>query len=249
MKFSPLGNKLALGVRIAGFFELLDFNNSTGIVSNPILLQIPQFLSAYGVEFSPDGSRLYVCTDSFNWLDQYDLSSGNPATIINSRVTVGTISGGGASLQLAPDGKIYAAHYIGTGGNQFLGRINSPNTLGNGCGYVNNAVNLGTGKSYYGLPNFISSYFLPTGIAENNFSNQFAAYFNHENNSLYINFSNMEKDFSTFKLTDITGKEILKAELRNENSEIILPELKAGIYVLQMRNREMYMSKKIFIGF
>ncbi|MEP7170583.1 MAG: hypothetical protein ABI855_14530, partial [Bacteroidota bacterium] len=91
MKFSPQGNKLALAVRISGFFELFDFDNSTGIISNPVLLQIPQFLSAYGVEFSPDGSRLYVCTDSFTSLYQYDLSSGNATTIINSLLTVGTV--------------------------------------------------------------------------------------------------------------------------------------------------------------
>jgi len=249
MKFSPAGDKLALGVRIAGFFELFDFDNATGLVSNPVLLQIPQFISAYGVEFSPDGSRLYVCTDSFNSLYQYDLSSGNPAVIINSLLTVGTISGGAGSLQLGPDGKIYIAHYLGTGGNSYLGRINSPNAAGTGCNYINNAVNLGTGKCFFGLPNFISSCFLPTGTKENNSPDPFTVYFNNDNNSLHIRFKDADKSNFTLRIMEITGKEILKAGFRKANTEIILPVIKTGIYILQIRNREVNLDRKIFIGY
>ncbi len=249
MKFSPQGNLLALGVRIEGFFELFDFDNTTGIVSNPLRLQIPQFLSAYGVEFSPGGSRLYVCTDSFNSLYQYDLTSGNPTTIINSLTTVGTISGGAGSLQLATDGKIYVAHYIGTNGNPYLGRINSPDVSGTGCSYVNNAVNLGTGKSYYGLPNSISNYFLPTGIQLPDASPDFFVYFDSQNHSLKINHHGFLKNDLALKLFDLSGKEIFSSDLKKENSEIILPELKTSNYVLQMRNREMNMNEKIFIWF
>ncbi|MEO5570557.1 MAG: T9SS type A sorting domain-containing protein [Bacteroidia bacterium] len=248
MKFSPQGDKLALAVRIAGFFELFDFNNATGAVSNSILLQIPQFLTAYGLEFSPDGSSLYVSTDSFNSLYQYDLSSGNPTAIINSLITVGTISGGAGSLQLAPDGKIYMAHYIGTNGNQYLGRINFPNILGNGCNFVNNAVNLGTGKSYFGLPNFISSYFLFTGISENKTLNYFSVYYDHLNNSLKINFDHVDRNSAiAIRLIDLNGKEILHETVVKVNSEIILNELKTGIYIFEAENREFNFNRKIFI--
>ena len=249
MKFSPQGNKLALAVRIAGFFELFDFDNATGIVSNPILLQIPQFLSAYGVEFSPDGNRLYVCTDSFNSLYQYDLSSGVPSIIINSLLTVGTISGGAASMQLGPDGKIYMAHYIGASGNQYIGRINSPNVLGTSCGYVNNALNLGTGKCIYGLPNFISSFFLPTGINENSVSNMLSAFIDQKNRILKIKINYLKDCNIVIKLNDISGKEIFTTEIRKINSEIMLPKIKTGIYILQVRNSEISIRKKLFVDF
>jgi type IX secretion system substrate protein len=248
MKFSPQGNKLALAVRIAGFFELFDFNTSTGMVSNPVFLQIPQFLSAYGVEFSPDGSRLYVSTDSFTSLYQYDLSSGNATAIINSLLTVGTISGGAGSLQLAPDGKIYVAHYLGATGNQYLGRINSPDSSGTGCNYVNNAVNLGTGKSFLGLPNYISSYFLPTGISTQNFSNIFSVHFDPANHSLKISHTVFINSNLTVKISDISGRQIYTAGLIKDNSEFILPRVKTGIYIVQIGNKEMTFNKKIFIA-
>jgi WD40 repeat protein len=249
MKFSPEGNKLALGVRIAGFFELFDFDNATGIISNPVLLQIPQFLSAYGVEFSPDGSRLYVCTDSFTSLYQYDISSGNSVTIINSLLTVGTISGGAASMQLGPDGKIYLAHYIGTNGNQYLGRINSPDASGTSCGYINNAINLGTGKCIYGLPNFISSYFLPTGISENSVSNVISAFIDQKSRMLKVKIDCLKNYNTIIKLNDISGKEILTTEIRNNISEIMLPDIKTGVYILQISNSAVAIRKKLFIDF
>ncbi len=250
MKISPQGDKIALAVRIAGFFQLFDFDNSSGVVANPLLLQIPQFLTAYGVEFSPNGSRLYVCTDSFLTLYQYDLSSGNPSVIVNSYVSVGTVSASLAgSMQLAPDGKIYLAPSSGTTGSLYISRINSPDALGTACNFVSNALSLGTGRSFLGLPNFISSYFLPTGINTNDYSNLFSIYYDHGNNSLKINFTNyINKDVSAL-LMDISGKEILTANLRNENSDIILPIVNPGIYIFRLSNKEINMSKKIFISY
>ena len=58
LKASFNGAKLAYGVYINGFLEILDFNNSTGVVSNPITINNAAFSQAYGVEFSSDNSKV-----------------------------------------------------------------------------------------------------------------------------------------------------------------------------------------------
>jgi len=145
MKLSPDGSRLAVAYDWLGA-ELYDFDNSTGIVSNPITLTTG--VQRYGVCFSPDGSKLYM-TSGWQGKDiiQYDLASAN---IPASAVTVGTTSATYAgSLQNGPDGKMYVATY----GLSTLGRINDPNALAPACNYVDIAFNVGN-VVRWGLPNF-----------------------------------------------------------------------------------------------
>src|SRR5207253_11340342 len=61
MKVSPDGKKIALALwRDSNKFEVFDFNASTGKISNPI--SFDHYDEAYGVEFSPDGTKLYGTT-------------------------------------------------------------------------------------------------------------------------------------------------------------------------------------------
>ena len=54
MKFSPNGNRLALGVYNTGpVMELFDFDKSTGLVSNNLPITTT-YQQCYGLEFSPD---------------------------------------------------------------------------------------------------------------------------------------------------------------------------------------------------
>jgi hypothetical protein len=59
LKASPDGSKLAIITRTNASFELFDFNNQTGEVSNPITF-LPEYPRAYGIEFSPSGKMLYI---------------------------------------------------------------------------------------------------------------------------------------------------------------------------------------------
>lgn len=248
MKCSPQGNKLALAVRISGFFELFDFDNTTGVLSNPLTLQIPQFISAYGVEFSPDGSRLYVSTADFHTLYQYNLLAGSPTAIINSLLSIANLSATyGGSMQLAPDGKIYIALNSGLSGGPYLGKINLPNVLGTGCNYTNSGVYLGGGTCFFGLPNFISNYLLPTTMNENNFKNYVDVYYDEQSKSLKINFESDNLENTKVKLMDITGKEITSATLKNKNTEVFLPLIKTGIYILELSNNVTIFNKRINI--
>jgi len=159
LKFSPGGNKIALAIGYQDMFELLDFDDQTGIVSNAI--QLPVNEHVYGVEFSPDNARLYTThysnTTFIYTLDQYDLTAGTASAIINSRIPIASVFDPDEmrALQLATDGKIYVAKKnIG-----FLAVINYPDSLGAACNFVDNAVSLGGNACFLGLPNFITSYF------------------------------------------------------------------------------------------
>ena len=71
MKISPDASRLALASWSGNsVVEIFDFNNSSGVVSNPILIGNGFFSSgpasgAYGVEFSPDSDLLYVTDQKF----------------------------------------------------------------------------------------------------------------------------------------------------------------------------------------
>ncbi len=159
LKASPGGTMLVNAVEGDSYYELFDFNNATGVISNPILLQQSVYEDCYGVEFSPDEHYLY---GSERWgypLRQYDLTAAN---ILASEVQVGSLSTEyGGALQLAIDGRIYLARNY----QNYLGRINDPMAGGLACGYVDQAAYLGNPSgtdvrvSKEGLPTFITSFF------------------------------------------------------------------------------------------
>ncbi|QMU28890.1 PD40 domain-containing protein [Adhaeribacter radiodurans] len=159
MKVSPDGKKLALALwRDSNKFEVFDFNASTGKVSNPI--SFDHYDEAYGVEFSPDGTKLYGTTNGignvpsqiwqFNLLGSRQAVEESPTLIAVSKADkIG-------SLQLGPDGKIYLAKEKET----TLGLINNPNAPGLGCNYVDEGQMLDSAShSELGLPNFVQSFF------------------------------------------------------------------------------------------
>ena len=155
MKASPDGSKIALAIRTMGIFELFDFDNATGEVSNP--LSFPPIRDrTYGVEFSPDGTKLYGSLGMYQQLYQYDLLAGSSADIINSCALVGSTTGDFlGALQLASDGKIYCA----IADRSYIAAIANPNALGIACNYVENAVSLSGKISLLGLPTFMQSHF------------------------------------------------------------------------------------------
>jgi len=145
MKINKQFDKLAIGVTFGSRMELFDFDNSTGVVSNPITWNY-NLLSPliYGIEFSPDGKVLYI-SDLYTIL-QYDLTQTTPQAIQNSAYQVA--SGNNTSLQLGIDEKIYVNS--GT-----LSAINCPNELGANCGYQTNVIANQTGGGGWGLPKWV----------------------------------------------------------------------------------------------
>ncbi|WP_452220427.1 T9SS type B sorting domain-containing protein [Lacinutrix salivirga] len=164
LKISPDASKLALAIYGNGSkVEIFDFDNSTGVVSNPIRLENPVFANsgggAYGIEFSPDSSILYVSELLYNInsssVYQFDLSDFNLTSIVASQHTLYQGSDFIGAIQLAVDGKIYLANESTT----FLDVINSPNVLGPDANYLNKGLDLNGFTCYLGLPPFIQSFF------------------------------------------------------------------------------------------
>ena len=157
MKISPDGSKIALATSANGFtFEVLDFNNLTGLVSNPVTINGTLYNTPYGVEFSPDGTKLYCSVTENNKVYQFNMAAGTPGAIIASGTLVATsISTNVGALQLGANSKIYLARYL----NTYLGVIDFPNSPGTACNYIDDGAYLGGEKSRRGLPNFIQSYF------------------------------------------------------------------------------------------
>jgi len=158
MKISHDAKKIAVAVTYMSSAELLDFDNATGIISNPVTftgLEDP-----YGVEFSPDNSKLYFASRApyvTKALYQYDLNAGSDSAIIASKTYVyqSAANANNGTLQLAPDGKIY----LTSDGSNFLEVINNPNNPAVTCGHVLNGFDLSPQSSQQGLPNFITTWF------------------------------------------------------------------------------------------
>jgi len=162
MRISPDGTKIACAILIWQTIDILNFNNSTGEISIITSLFDPGG-SSYGVEFSPDGSKLYS-TSKFS-VFQIDLNAGTPEQIQSSYTKLGTSDSENffGALQLATDGKIYLAH----DNSEYLGVINNPNANVANCNFVLNGLHLAGRHSRMGLPNFIPSYFLPPDFTYN----------------------------------------------------------------------------------
>lgn len=171
MKVDVNGSKIAY-VNLRTGAGLFDFENTTGQVSNYIKIQNN---SGYGVEFSPDGSKLYTTVHVQDYLNssgsiyQFDILAGSQTDINQSKTWVGSnirrtdMRG----LQLAPDGKIYVARSLG----KHLGVIENPNANGLLCNYIDSGFSLNNNICLWSFPNFVSSMVLAKEIInEPNFS-------------------------------------------------------------------------------
>jgi gliding motility-associated-like protein len=183
MKISPNGRKLAVAnnnysnSQSGGAFELWDFDNSTGAVTNSLgLLSATQYSNTIGnfggsVEFSPDGTKLYgshfydLNTHYLGSLIQWNLCAGSPSAIAASSVALATSwsssqgSSWFGSLQNARNGKVYVARYDGTG-TWGIGVVNNPSTAGTACNFVDFGQSISPNTSWFSLPNFIGNAFV-----------------------------------------------------------------------------------------
>lgn len=163
MKFSPDGDKLAMAVGEyfinPGYSLLFDFDNATGMVGSFITIPGDVYTNPYGVEFSPDGSKLYIGNNApfpNAGIYQYDLSSGNGPEIVASRQLIGNSSNAGygvGSLQLAKNERIYIAR---SGEFGFLDEIRNPDNSGFSAGFIDKS--LAIQDNNHGLPNMVTSY-------------------------------------------------------------------------------------------
>lgn len=160
-----------------GELYLYDFDNFTGIVSNPQpLLTRQDGGSIYGVEFSGNGQYLYAEVDYMNAstsqifeflrgeIVQYDLTASNiqnSATVIHQDV----ITPFRGALQLGLDNKIYHSRLE----QNALSVINNPDEAGLNTNYTFNSFPLSQNTTArYGLPIFVQSFLLNGEIEATN---------------------------------------------------------------------------------
>ncbi|MFN0274660.1 MAG: T9SS type A sorting domain-containing protein [Chitinophagales bacterium] len=156
MKFSPTGSKLA-NTR-GNYLDIFDFDRCTGEFSNTINIDTVGEI-CYGLEFSPDETKLYVSTQRNNGkpprlfqicLDCHSLEK----TLIFRLPKMGYTMG---QLQIAPNDKIYFSFQKDleiTEFNKNIYVINSPNSNAEYCDFDTILGLIGdTAYAFFGFPN------------------------------------------------------------------------------------------------
>jgi hypothetical protein len=247
MKFSPCGNKVALTIGYNDIWELANFNTNTGVVSN--LASFYEYSHLYGIEFSPDASRIYVSTyDPNRTLVQHDITPTNTNVIASSQVTLST-TGGTYGMQLASDGKIYVVKSF----NQYLGVIDSPNSLGLAANYIDMGFDVDPNflgnLAYLSTPGFVQSYFMPvgfncpvpTGVADIQVQTILPVVYPNPSSN---NFSLLVKEKSTVEIFDAKGQLIERSEAEPGNLTFG-DNYATGVYFLKVHNDKQTSGTKI----
>ena len=263
LKASPSGTKLAFTTFYNGYTAIFDFDNSTGIISNAIAINLGGW-GGYGVSFSPNSSKLYIgCIDTsqimgngYNGrLFQFDISSGDSAAIQNSQTLIyNSPTNSYSSLKLGPNGKIYAALHTGSAsafGSNYLGVINYPDSSGLACQYVHQGLYLNGLSSTWGLNNIME---------RNNFCNDVNSITDHEEKEIRVSLSpnpaseelllslgNNVKSNTTLSIYNFLGAEILTAPITNTQTNINIRSLPSGVYFINVKEEGKSLGIKKFV--
>ena len=164
LKFAANGERLAFPLIYERKIVVFDFDNQSGKFFNPVQISLPDNYTLEDIELSPDAGKLYVGAWYHEMIDgqagaeihkilQYDLNAGNATQIAQS---VYPTNGFGdrvscfrtcymmkRTLQLGPDGKIYASMRY-TGGEPIadlkISMIDAPNKLRDDVNYRRNFI-------------------------------------------------------------------------------------------------------------
>jgi len=174
IKISPDGKKLAMATYTASVpnnlgnsgYRLFDFDPSTGVVSNSLVLNNQPY--AYGLAFSPDGTKLYgsmapaLITNAIIY--QWNVCASTSAAIVASQYSFDIGLVGSGSMQRGIDGKIY----LSVGNQQSISVIHNPNSTGLAMGFTLNSLSIAPKMCGLGLPNFINPFTKPSPQAFTN---------------------------------------------------------------------------------
>lgn len=168
IKFSASGEKMVFPLIKENKIVVFDFNNLTGIFSNPLKISIPENEKLEDIELSSDGNRLYFGSFAFedygdgtgvdmHYIYQMDLNAGSISQIEKSIFRLNSYGDRVAcirtcfymtrTMQLAPDGKIYISMRFTDGRPQLdytISAIEEPNKLKANARYRKNFINVGS---------------------------------------------------------------------------------------------------------
>ena len=157
LKPNSKGDKIVFANAEVDAYEIFDFDNSTGLLSNPIVLD--NWNWTYCTEFSPNGRYLYATTVSPSKVLQFDLLAGDEVQINNSAILLASSSNFYyfGAIQIGLDGRIYISMLDQT----YLGVLNNPDIRGDSCDFQHDGIWLQGSKCTFGLPNFINNFDKP----------------------------------------------------------------------------------------
>ena len=231
------GNMIACAILNAGLIDISNFDNSTGVVNNTIT--VTDISTVIGLEFSPDGSKLYASHLNSQNLMQYDVSSFNQQAITNSGTAVGTIPAtystyAGGYLMLGPDGKIYVTVTF----SHNVGVIDSPNLSGTACHYNGTEIDLGQHTVIAGLVDKIAVTHIKSATTVSNINANIdvtsKAFPNPFNGYTNITVSGLQKPYD-FELVDLTGS-VKRAipSITDNHFQLINDGLAPGMYLYRI---------------
>jgi len=267
MKASPDGTKLAVTLR--SFlspkpFQLFDFNNATGEISNP--QSLGDYTMQYGVSFSSDSRKLYlhgyhVTPETYDYLFQLDL---NEPDILSSRTgLLGSnpfmdrydFGAGFAnfSFQLGPDGRLYGAGSPSSSDDQISRNsvfiIRNPNAKGYACDVSISKFDFGSGRVNTDLPNFIQSIFQNNSPEQNPnapcIEKYFRIYPNPVQDLLIFEITQACVNNYSIQLYDTAGKQIKQLQVLDTHYELDTSDLASGLYILLIKSTSSVFATKI----
>ncbi|MDD4218507.1 MAG: T9SS type A sorting domain-containing protein [Bacteroidales bacterium] len=276
---SPDGTKLAATFNMYNNenkgVEIFDFDNTSGIVSNTIAFQTCPagfHCNGAGVQFSPDGSKLYYIViynsnpGSYNnstALYQANLSLRDSAQIVNSVVLIDSVLhepywqnlniGATYDIQLASDKKIYLTKYP----KPYVGVINYPNLAGLACEVIDSAVYIDNGTTKYCdfiFPSF-PNYFMPQDpvVSANKYQdidNNILIFPNPFTITATLQIKNYDeiKNFNIrYTICDIFGHEVYRSKIQNSETTICRKSLSNGVYFIKIFYGDNLYIKKILL--
>lgn len=230
--------------------EVFNFDAATGQVTLMVSLRSNlNYTGAAGIEFSPDGSKLYVVDMShLNGFDQtiwqYDLTVPDPSTILGSEYLLShalrlpSLTNPYPLMAAGPDGRIYLPHGSNGGwGPLWYGAIQEPNLPGSACDLDSNAIFLQAGQGAINVPNFCKRYHdseLSVGVREGLGANASLQAWPVPASDL-LNVTLPEAGRLT--VLDMLGRELLWQQVPGSGSHAVpIGELAPGTYVLRFTN-------------
>jgi large repetitive protein len=255
MAINANGTKLALAISNfdPAYLDLFDFNNNTGTISNFCHIVIDSALGKriHGVEFSPDGSKLYATLreGSKSEIYQYNVVAGgcNCDSIKASsfKLFQSTNSPMYFGIQLAPNNKIYIVVSC-----DLLGCINYPDMSFLAADFDSSAISPGNTWCYM-LPSFVAGYKYHNGIPHCSgdgieeqmqkpeiiiFPNPSSGEFQIENS----------KQIDDIRIYNALGAQVYEKTVNSEQLTVNL-NIPDGIYFVQVICKEGTVARKVII--
>jgi hypothetical protein len=199
----------------------------------------------YGIEFSPDNSKLFSTGISVGgsidcYLFQYNLNAGNGNldsinaslyVIVNNETSALQYYG----LQIGTDNKIYKV----SKDLNYLSVVNNPNNYGISCNYQKNFISLIGHSGSYNLPNFIAGYdysntipnCIRKEIAEEAETLKILITPNPASNYLTIEINQK----SEIEISNIEGQIIKRIKIKDNKTDIDISDFSSGVYIVRVQ--------------